>query len=196
MAIPFIHRKYSHHAPDHPPSPHPWPVTIHVVSKRLCRVCRHLLHRSWHPVLHRDCGHRSVVISTSVPNASIGRPPVSQRQWGNPEIVDEPVSVQHHLPHLRHLEGHPKIDGEHFTVQHKLAYPHRLDRRSSEAHFCVPSYSRHHTKPVVLGSFTVAGRVWYSQHGYEGRTSSHHPTSGRSSIREREAENGPKVPKV
>ena len=91
MALPHVHRKPPHHAPDRPSPPRLWFVTVHVVGRHVCCTRCHLLHRPRRPLLHWDRGRGGVVVRVSIPNASIDGSPISQRERDDPEIVREAI---------------------------------------------------------------------------------------------------------
>ena len=132
MALPFVHRKPPHHAPDCPPSPRLWAVAVHVVSQHLSRMRRHLLHRSRHPLLHWDCNCWDILVSVSVPDTGIDRSQKPQTQRDNQEIFGETFSSKRHLGHPRHLEEY-----------------------RSGSRFDIPSRLRHRTISIILGYLIV-----------------------------------------
>ena len=89
----------------------------------------------------------------------------------NTKTTGEPVSVQHHFIHLRHL-----------------------GRRPPGTRLSIPSCPRLH---AITGDFSLLRHVWHPQSGHEGWTPSHHSTSSdRPSILQLKAEAGPRDSKI
>jgi hypothetical protein len=80
VVVPLLHGEPPHHAPDRPPSPYVWLVTICVIRQRVRRTGRDLLHGSRCPLLHRGCGRRNILVRVSIPNTSVDRSPTSEGQ--------------------------------------------------------------------------------------------------------------------